>query len=181
LSERYELEIPGVGVTFVADRLRRERQELIGELAVKCALAGARTVNGFLNTSDFNFSSARAMQDRAKLLKERANTNGNVDWIGLLEDFRQRVFAAEREGDPSVDLRTLERPTADDINVHQLSFPGGILRFCSVMAAAPKATQACGLREHWRSAVYLSVSSIGNCAEKTIETASSVSLAPICR
>lgn len=123
MSERYELELPDIGITFIADRLRRERQELIGELSVGCSLPGARTVNGFLNTSDFNFSSARAMQDRAKLLKERANTNGNVDWIGLLEELRQHVFAAEREGDPSVDLRTLQRPAADDIHIHGITLP----------------------------------------------------------
>lgn len=124
MSERYSFECPGLGLTFIADRLRRDRQELIGELTVKCELAGARTVNGNLLTGDFNFSSVRARQDRAKLLRERAQTDGQFDWFGLLEDFCQRVFECERTGDPAVRLRDLAQPDrGDDIKIDGLSFP----------------------------------------------------------
>jgi hypothetical protein len=120
----YEFEAPEYAVKFGVDRLRRERHELLGELTVTCGLEGARTVNGVLSRADFNFSSARARQDRAKLLRERACTNGKIDWFGLLEDFSQRVFEAEREGDPAVDLRTCDPPTPDDeIRIHGLAFP----------------------------------------------------------
>ncbi|HEY2384836.1 MAG TPA: AAA family ATPase [Terriglobia bacterium] len=124
MSDRYTLEVPEFGITFIVDRLRRERNELIGELTVRCTLPGAKTVNGCLSTADFNFSSARARQDRAKLLQERARTNGKPDWYGLLEEFCQKVFEAEREGDPAVDLRTLPKPEPDDdIRVDGLTFP----------------------------------------------------------
>lgn len=120
----YIFEIPGEGIVLEADRLRRDRHELIGELTVRCALPGARLVNGCLATGDFNFSSVRARQDRAKLLAMRANTNGELDWFALLEDFCQRVFQDERDGDPAVDLRTMPRPERDDeIRVDGLVFP----------------------------------------------------------
>jgi hypothetical protein len=110
----YELEVPAFGIKFQVDRLRRERQELIGELAVRCSMPGTRAVNGILNIADFNFSSAPARQTRAKLLKERANTNSDMDWFGLLEEFCQKVFDAEREGQQWVNLRDVPRPPADD-------------------------------------------------------------------
>jgi hypothetical protein len=124
MSEGYVLTAPALGITLEADRLRRDRNELIGELTVRCTLPGAITVNGCLSVADFNFSSARARQDRAKLLKERAKTNGSVDWVGLLEEFCQQVFTEERQGPAAVDLRTLARPTRDDeIRVAGLVFP----------------------------------------------------------
>jgi hypothetical protein len=120
----YKFSAPEYGVEFEADRLRRDHQELIGELTVRCALPGARVVNGCLSTGDFNFSSVRARQDRAKLLATRAGTNGQMDWFALLEDFCQRVFQEDRNGDPAVDLRTMPRPERDDeIRVDGLVFP----------------------------------------------------------
>ena len=59
-DDRYRLSIPGIGVAFEIDRLRREHHELVGELSVRCELPGARTVNGNLSIADFNLSSARA-------------------------------------------------------------------------------------------------------------------------
>src|SRR5262245_32488918 len=123
MSERYKFEVPTCGVIFEADRLRRDHNELIGELTVRCDLPGAQSVNGCLNIADFNFSSLRARQDRARLLRERAQTNGTVDWFGLLEDFCQRVHQAEREGNPAIDLRTVARPERDDINIEGFVFP----------------------------------------------------------
>lgn len=111
----YEFLIPEFGITFRADRLRRERHELFGELLVLCDLPGSRTINGnTLSVGDFNFSSVRARQDRAKLLGIRAASNGKLDWYAYLEDFCQRILMAEREGDPAVDLRTVTRPAPDD-------------------------------------------------------------------
>jgi hypothetical protein len=124
MGECYNLSAPIWDIHFEADRLRRERHELIGELAVRCGLPGARLVNGYLSIADFNFSSLRARQDRARHLRERANTKQEPDWFGLLEDFCQRVFTAERSGVPACDLRALQRPTRDDdITVEGLAFP----------------------------------------------------------
>jgi hypothetical protein len=113
-EDSYRLALPDRGVTVAADRVRREHQELIGELAVYCVLPGARTVNGgVLSVADLNFSSARARQDRAKLLAARANTK-DLDWIGVLEEFCQRVIETDRAGKPAIDLRELAKPGPDD-------------------------------------------------------------------
>ena len=65
---RYVFGIPDLQLEFDVDRLRRERHELKGELAVRCGLAGARAVNGnSLSLADFNLSSARARTERAPL------------------------------------------------------------------------------------------------------------------
>jgi hypothetical protein len=112
-EDRFRYTVPELGITLEVDRLRREHQELIGELSVRCDLPGAQTIDGTLSIADFNLSSARARQDRAKLLKLRANTS-DLDWDGLVEEFCQRVLQADRAGQPAVDLRTLELPRADD-------------------------------------------------------------------
>jgi hypothetical protein len=78
-ASAYTLDLPGYGITFEADRLRRERQELFGELIVRCTLPGAKVVNGALSTGDFNFSSVRARSDRAKLLKAACPSNAEMD------------------------------------------------------------------------------------------------------
>src|ERR1022692_4818791 len=80
---------------------------------VLCSLPGARTVNGSLSIADFNFSSARSRQDRAKLLGTRCGAK-DLDWNGLVEELCQRVLQADRAGQPAVDLRTLARPSTDD-------------------------------------------------------------------
>lgn len=118
------LEIPNIGIAFEADRLRREKHELHGELTVRCSLPGARTVNGCLVTGDFNFSSVTARQTRAKLLQQRAGSNGQIDWYAHLEEFCQGVFEREREGDPAEDIWEIQAPPKeDDFAVDGLAFP----------------------------------------------------------
>ena len=114
-DDRYRLAVPRIGVALEIDRLRREHHELIGELSVRCGLPGARGVNGsdVMSVADLNLSSARARTDRAKLLATRANTR-DLDWVGIVEDFCQRVLTADRIGQPAVDLRELPRPSGDD-------------------------------------------------------------------
>lgn len=109
----YCLALDALGITFEIDRLRRERSELVGELTVRCEMAGARTVDGVLSVADMNLSSIRARQDRARYLKERAHAP-DADWVGLLEELAQRVFTAERRGRPSIDLRSAPFPPADE-------------------------------------------------------------------
>lgn len=121
----YTMAKPGLGIVFEGDRLRREKQELIGELTVRCTIPGARTVNGCLLTGDFNFSSLRTRTERAKVLQQRAATKENeIDWFALLEEFCQGVFASEREGEPAIDLRLAPRmEKQDDFKVEGLAFP----------------------------------------------------------
>jgi len=113
----YKLTLPALGIVFQIDRLRRERNELVGELAVRCDLPPARGgYDGVLSIADFNVSSARARTERAKLLLERASID-SLDWAGLLEEFCQRLLAAERQGKAAVNLRDLPRPNRDNAEV----------------------------------------------------------------
>jgi hypothetical protein len=112
VGDGYVMTIAALGLEFEIDRLRRARHELVGELTVQCSLAGARTFNGVLAVGDLNLSNIRARQDRAHYLRERAKAN-DIDWTGLLEEFAQRVFIAERTGQPAVSLRDVPKPQAD--------------------------------------------------------------------
>lgn len=108
----YRLTLETLGIEFVVDRLRRKWDELVGELSVKCDLAGARTFGGVLSIGDFNLSNIRARQERGKYLESRAQAK-DLDWIGLLEEFCQRVLADERRGQPALLLRDVARPAPD--------------------------------------------------------------------
>jgi len=100
---RYVFTVLDGTVDFIADRLRRERHDLHGELEVRCVLAGVRTYDGVLTVGSLNFSSPAARRDRARHLAERAKTN-DIDWLGYLEEFTQRVLAADRAGEPAIHL-----------------------------------------------------------------------------
>lgn len=113
-ADGYVLELPKIATLLRVERLRRERGELVGELAVTCGLPGTKSVDGILSVADFNLSSARARTERARILTDRAATNGELDWFGLVEDLCQRVLAAERNGRPAMMLRDLPRPSADE-------------------------------------------------------------------
>jgi len=107
---------------FLVERLRWDRDELFGQLAVSCGMAGARTIDGSLSIGTLNFSSPRARQERAKLLSERARAK--VDFIALLEEVCQRVIKAERRGAPAIILRDLPRPHPDDeFDINDFRFP----------------------------------------------------------
>src|SRR6266545_3222058 len=103
------------GIEFDASRLRRERQDLVGELAVSAGTIGKRTIDGVLSVGRFNFSSLRERADHAKRLRERSRSNGVVDWGELLEEFCRALLEADRAGTPAVLLRTLSRPAAGDV------------------------------------------------------------------
>ena len=99
------------------DRLRREKHTLVGELAVRCGLAGARTVNGrSLSVADFNLSSARARTERARQLG-KLTAAAEIDWERLVEELCQRVLTAERDGQPATLLREIPRPVDDHLEV----------------------------------------------------------------
>lgn len=110
---RYQLTDPSAGVTLELDFLRREGHQLKGELLVRCELPGALTFDGILSVGDFNVSSSRVREGHAKYLQARSKAK-DVDWTGLLEEFCQRVLAAERNGSPAVLLADLPRPNPDE-------------------------------------------------------------------
>jgi hypothetical protein len=111
-EDRYRLEVCEWGVTLDVDRVRRERSQLVGELCVECSLPEARAVEGRVSRADLNLSSAPARLDRAKYLALRVRAEG-LDWAGLIEEFCQMVLAADRSGNPAVDLRDVPLPPAD--------------------------------------------------------------------
>ena len=119
---RYVMTVAPYGLTFDLDRVRRDRHEFWGELIVKCDLKGAKTLDGILSASDFNLSGQAARVTRAKYLAERAQVT-EIDWIGLVEEFCQRVIAFDREGDPVIALDDAPDRPARDLDIHGLKIP----------------------------------------------------------
>jgi hypothetical protein len=115
LGNRYILGLSGTGIEFEIDRLDRKWGELTGELTVRCALAGARTIDAAntISVARFAVSDLRARQERAKYLIARSKAP-TIDWYGLLEEFCGRVLASERTGQAVVHLRDLARPGPDE-------------------------------------------------------------------
>jgi hypothetical protein len=108
---------------FAAERLRWDRDELFGQLAVSCGLVGARTVDGSVSVGTFNFSSTRTRRERAKEIAERVRAS-KLDFVGMLEEVCQRVLTAERRGEPAIVLRDVPRPDPDDeYDVDTFRFP----------------------------------------------------------
>lgn len=120
----YSFTVPDLGLELTLDRVRRERSELVGELSVSCDLPGVKPANGsVISAGDFNVSSIRARSDRAKLLASRANIP-NLDWIGVVEAFCQKILDADRRGQPVIDLRQVQKPSDDSVyNVLGLVLP----------------------------------------------------------
>lgn len=110
---RYRFIVPAIATTFEADYLRREGGQLKAEVLTRCELPGAQAFDGCLSIGDLNLSSARTRKSHASYLAERARTKKEVDWTGLLEEFAQRVLAAERNGQPAVWLHELPEPEPD--------------------------------------------------------------------
>jgi hypothetical protein len=110
-EDHYRLSL--LGATLDIDRVRREHHELHGELAVRCDLPGARTVDGILSIGNLNLSSTRARSECAKQLAERAHTP-DLDWLSIVQELCQRVLAADRIGQPGIDLRDVARPAAEE-------------------------------------------------------------------
>lgn len=124
---RFVFELPDAAVSFDLDRVRRERQTLVGELVVRCDLPGALTVGEdtvpTLLSCDVNLSSLRARQDLAKELERRSKVS-ELDWRGFVEDFAQRVITADRAGDPAVRLRDVTPAGADAVfDIHGWRLP----------------------------------------------------------
>jgi len=119
-ADGYQLTCEKLGIEFTIERLRRERQELVGELSVACILPGARGIDGFLSVATMNLSSAAARVSRAKLLAERSEAP-DLDWVGLVEALCVQTIAAERRGAPAVLLSMVRRPESPNDTTYDIA------------------------------------------------------------
>src|SRR5262245_52142628 len=112
-GDGYTITFPSCDSEFIADRLRWEKDDLYGQLSIATGIIGARTTaEGFVSFGTFNFSNPRARRDRAKEINERVRAK--LDWVGMLDQACILVLKAERHGSPSVSLRDVAKPSADD-------------------------------------------------------------------
>lgn len=106
----YRMVLPSIVTEIKAAQLSRSRGELHGEITVTMQLPGSRSADGHLHQAHMNLSSAETRSRLAKMLAIRANTNGDVDWVDILENFCRAVLSAEREGEPIIRVGTLPVP-----------------------------------------------------------------------
>ena len=93
-GDGYALTLLDAGVRIEIRHLRRERQQLYGEVDVQCEWAGARThgENRSLYCADFNLSSQPARFSCAKYCEARAQANpSEFDWPGFVDEDRKSV------------------------------------------------------------------------------------------
>lgn len=108
-GEIYRLTVPEWGLSLELDQVRRASWgDLTGELAV------ISDKFGDLSRANVNLSQLDRRQNLAALLAKRTGL-AEVDWPALVEDFAIRALKAEREGQPSVNLRDVPRPAPDDV------------------------------------------------------------------
>ncbi len=127
-DQRYQMTVKPAGIILTAERVRRERHELHGELAIQVngnfrdAVVGP---SGILSVGDMNFSSVQARSSRAKLLKDLSGDGFDVKhWHEVLEDFTIRIFAAERKGKPAVAFADIPESTEESAAIWELEgFP----------------------------------------------------------
>lgn len=111
-DQSYRFECLPAGIIFEVDRLRRQDNNLTGELRVTINgnFPDAKSIEGgVLVWGDTNFSAVRTRQERANLLAKRSGAE-DVDWYGLVEELAIRLVKAERQGEPAVALSDVKLP-----------------------------------------------------------------------
>lgn len=99
----YVLELPSIFTSFNLERISKSRDGIHGDLLVKSAWPGAKTINGVMYGAQFNVSAGSTRKSVANTLAERApvaNKEDQLDWYGFLEEFCQLIMRAERDGSP---------------------------------------------------------------------------------
>jgi hypothetical protein len=113
-EDRYRLTVPALGTSVEIDRVHWEHNALLGMLSVRCELPGARTVFGnTISVAEFNISGPRGRLDRAKFLENRTSAP-DYDWVGLMEEFCQRVLADQCEAPKAERLVDIKRSSDAD-------------------------------------------------------------------
>ena len=103
----YQLKITDLGIQFDCTRVRNRYEETYGLLTVRANFRGARVISDhILSSADFNLSSLKSRQERAKHLHERASAD-SIDWLGLLEDLCLRVLHHEERGEPELAMEDI--------------------------------------------------------------------------
>lgn len=103
----YQLKVTDLGIQFDCTRVRTRYDETYALLTVRANIRGARVISDqILSSADFNLSSLKSRQERAKHLHERASAD-SIDWLGLLEDLCLRVLNHEERGTPEIALEDI--------------------------------------------------------------------------
>lgn len=109
--------IPDIGVYLDLTRVRRDKHETMGLLRVRVSYRGARTIyDGLISSADFNCSSLRARNERAKHLHERGRAD-EIDWFGLLEELCFRVLECEEKGEEEQPLENVPMSEEQDAEI----------------------------------------------------------------
>jgi len=83
------------------NRLKRQSQELHGQLRVEVNFKGVKTVDGVLHSARYNLSSGTARSTLAKLLASRtAAFDSRIDWFDGLETLCLNIDRIESQGEP---------------------------------------------------------------------------------
>jgi len=113
---RYRMLLPGIGGELEIDLLRHDNGSFVGQLTARCHLPECRATDGLLYVGGFSLTPPRARMELAKLLTIRAGTSTQkADWLDVVECFCQRVLAAERQGEPAIDLADADPPEQDAV------------------------------------------------------------------
>jgi hypothetical protein len=100
----YHLKVTDLGIQFDCTRVRNRYDETYGLLTVRADFRGAKVISDhIISSADFNLSSMKSRQERARHLHERACAD-SIDWLGLLEDLCLRVLHHEERGQPEIPL-----------------------------------------------------------------------------
>ena len=87
-----------IGTEFRFTHIKRGRETLSGEVAVRTAIEGIKTINGVMHVARINILSGSTRKGLADLLKNRS-PGIDVDWMDGLEHLTQGVIIAEQTGE----------------------------------------------------------------------------------
>lgn len=106
----YESRCPNLGITITAEEIKRKADEMTAFTTIRSTMVGVRTVeDDIVKIGVLNFYAPTSRATWAKEAKLRCGgETSDLDWPGFLERFVAQVVAAERVGEPLVELDKLE-------------------------------------------------------------------------
>jgi hypothetical protein len=118
----YETRCADLGITITAEEIKRKSDEMTSLLCVRSTMVGLRTVeDDILKTGMLNFYAPRSRSEWVKSLQLRCpGEAAGLDWDTFLERFVNQVIAAERTGEPAVELSEVELIDRDQYLVPDL-------------------------------------------------------------